>query len=218
MFSVRIRILLAWSCFIIHALAIGCMLLGLQNGLFLGDVQSRVRFIVENTALWQLGWALWACASLSLTLMMAAWADTLEYKGFGLIAVFLCFGGSLVDWVNDALLISVIPHLAQTAMFETFALELFNWWEYLYPVTAGGLAVGLYAISGLVLNILSLQNVKFPRWLAWFGLPIWLFSIAMSISGFTHYMPGMYAMSAATFFFLLPFSALLGYTWFTVDG
>ena len=89
----RSRLILAWFCFLTHVLALGAMLLVIQPGLLVGTEVSRREFIAAHAIAWQIGWLLWMPASLGLVLLFLAWADTLEFKVWGMVAVGLCFAG-----------------------------------------------------------------------------------------------------------------------------
>src|SRR6185436_4803558 len=86
---------LAWFCFLTHVLALGAMLLVIQPGLLVGTEVSRREFIAAHAVAWQIGWVIWMPASLALVLLFLAWADSLEFKVWGYLAVALCFAGAI---------------------------------------------------------------------------------------------------------------------------
>src|SRR5919199_4147644 len=115
LFSRRTRLLIAWFSFGVHLVALGFMLLALQFGLLLGTEASRRAQILQQGWVWQVGWFAWVLPSLSLVLLFLAWADVLAHKAWGLFAAALCLAGAAIDWVNEIILIGIVPTLAERA-------------------------------------------------------------------------------------------------------
>lgn len=204
---------LAWFCFLTHILALGAMLFVIQPGLLVGTEVSRREFIAAHAVAWQIGWVIWMPASLALVLLFLAWADSLEFKVWGYLAVALCFAGAIVDWLDETILIGIVPTLAARAASEAFAASLFGWWERYYLVASVGLANGLYSLGGLILSALAFKMLGFPRWLAWLSALVWVFSLAMSFFGIWDDRGGIFIVSAVAFTLFMPWILALGYMW-----
>ena len=209
---------LAWFCFLVHALALGAMLFVIQPGLLMGTEVARREFIAAHPVAWQIGWLIWMPASLALVLLFLAWADTLEFKVWGMMAVALCFAGAIVDWLDETLLVGLVPTLAARAASEAFAASLFGWWERYYLVASLGLANGLYSVGGLLLSVLAFKTHGFPRWLAWLSAVTWAFSLAISFFGLLNDRGGIFVVSAVAFALFMPWILVLGYVWLSKIG
>jgi hypothetical protein len=204
---------LAWFCFLIHALALGAMLFVIQPGLLVGTEASRREFIAAHAVAWQIGWLIWMPASLALVLLFLAWADSLEFKVWGIVAVALCFAGAIVDWLDETMLVGLVPSLAAHAATDAFAASLFSWWERYYLVASLGLANGLYSIGGLSLSVLAFKTRGFPRWLAWLSSATWIASLAIIFLGLLGDRGGIFVTSVAAFALFMPWMLVLGYGW-----
>jgi len=204
---------LAWFCFLVHVLALGAMLFVIQPGLLVGTEASRREFIAAHATAWQIGWLIWMPASLALVLLFLAWADALEFKVWGLVAVALCFAGAIVDWLDETMLVGIVPTLAARAASDLFAASLFSWWERYYLAASLGLANGLYSIGGLILSMLAFKTSGFPRWLAWLSAVTWAFSLAISFFGLLNNREGIFVTSTAAFASFMPWILVLGYAW-----
>jgi hypothetical protein len=209
-FSRRTRLAIAWFSFSIHLLALAFMLLALQFGVLLGTEESRRATIIQQGAVWQVGWFVWMVASLALVLIFLAWADALEFRAWGLFAVALCLVGATIDWMDEIVMIGLIPSLATR---EAGALNLFPLWEHFYRLVSIGLANGLYTAGGILLNALAFMTRGFPRWLAWWGVPLWACSIALSAFGLANDPLGITLASVGIFVLFIPWMLLLGYGW-----
>ncbi len=189
------------------------MLLVIQPGLLVGTEVSRREFIAAHAVAWQIGWVIWMPASLGLVLLFLAWADTLESKTWGMVGVALCFAGVIVDWLNETMLVALVPTLAAQAATDAFAASLFSWWERYYLATSLGLANGLYSVGGLVLSVLSFKTSGFPRWLAWFSTVSWVAALGISVFGVLGDRGGIFIVSAVAFALFMPWILVLGYGW-----
>ncbi len=212
-FSRRTRLAIAWFAFSIHVIALAAMLFVLQFGLLLGTTASRLAFITTHVLFWQIGWLGWMLATLSLVLIFLASADVLAHKAWGIFAVALCLAGATIDWLNETILIGVIPSLAARAVADSFWLNIFSLWEQYYRVVSIGLANGLYTVGGIILGALAFKTRAFPRWLAWLAVPMWSCSIALSAFGLANDVVGITLASALIFLIFLPWLLLLAYGW-----
>ena len=180
-FSPKTRLLFAWTCFGIHVFALLAVALVLRNGIPPGDIASRAAYVAANATAWRIGWAIWMPASLALVLFFAAWADVLDYRTWGVIAIALTLAGATIDWVDEMIWIGLAPDLAARFATDAFAAGAYALWDRAYVVISMGLANVLYTIGGIILTALTFKTRGFPRWLAWFSTIVWALSIDLSV-------------------------------------
>lgn len=214
LFSPRTRLRFIWACLCTHIGAIALMLTVLAPGFLSGDLPARRAYVASPPIGWSLGWGAWALASLSLLLVFAAWASTLEHRGWGRLAVAITLAGSLVDWLAELVWIVLAPGWAVNALSDPFHHgPFYAFWERSYEVMAIGVAHTSYCVSGLILSAISWRAPSFPRWLAWSSAILWTGSLVLSYSGLAGVSGELVPLSAATLGAFLVWLPLLGYGW-----
>jgi hypothetical protein len=73
-------------------------------------------------------------ASLGLALLLLAWADVVEPRRWGLVAVALCFAGATIEWVDEIVELGVVPRLATQAASDQNAFLLLQLQDHAYRV------------------------------------------------------------------------------------
>lgn len=212
-FAPRTRLRIAWLAVGVHVCAILAMLLVLLNGLPPGDLIARRAFVATHQLPWGIGWSLWALATLTLILFMLAWADAMPHRAFALLGIGLTFAGALVDWTDETILICLAPSWAMRAASDPFYANVYALWDRAYIVLSIGLANLLYTLGGIVLNGIAFKTQNFPKWLAWWGVPVWSLSLVLSYAAFTGEDFWIALVSAGIFALFLPWLLLVGYGW-----
>src|SRR5512140_1148304 len=133
-FSPRTRMIFAWACFAVHAFALLAVVLVLQPGIPPGDIATRAAYVARNALGWQIGWALWLPASLTLVLFHAGFADALNARAWGWIAVGITLAGAVIDWADEMVWIGLAPGLATRFATDSFAASAYTLWDRAYVV------------------------------------------------------------------------------------
>jgi hypothetical protein len=209
-FLPRTRLVFAWMCFGVHAIALLAVLLVLQRGIPPGDIGTRAAYVAQHAADWQIGWALWLPASLVLVLFHAGMADALNARAWGWLAVSITLSGAVVDWMDEMVWIGLAPGLAARFASDSFAASMYTLWDRAYIVLSIGLANGLYTIGGIILIALAYRSNDFPLWLARWGAVVWSLSIALSIAGLIGDGIMIQIVSALVFIAFMPWLILMG--------
>jgi hypothetical protein len=165
------RLRIAWLNVAIHCLALALTLRVIQFGLIVETTASRSQVITANVAVWQIGWLLRMLASLGLVLLLLTWADVVQPRRLGLVAVALCFASAMIDWVDEVVELGVVLRLADRAASDQTAFFVSQLQEHAYHVVQFGMANALYTGGSIILAVLSIRTPAFPHWLAWLGLP-----------------------------------------------
>ncbi len=212
-FSARTRLLFAWTCFIIHIFALLAVALVIRNGIPPGDVAARAAYVAANAMAWRIGWAVWLPASLALVLFFAAWADVVEYRVWGILAVGLTLAGAVIDWADEMFWIGLAPDLAARFATDVFAAGAYALWDRAYIVLSMGLANALYTIGGIILTALAFKTRGFPKWLARFSAVVWALSLDLSIVAWIGDGVWIQVVSTLVFATFMPWLVLMGYGW-----
>ena len=200
----------AWACFGVHAFALLAVLFVLQRGIPPGDIAMRATHVAQNRLAWQIGWALWLPASLALVLFHAGFADALNARAWGWVAVGITLAGAVIDWADEMFWIGLAPGLAARFASDSFAASAYALWDRAYIVLSIGLANALYTIGGIILIALAYRSRDFPRWLARWGAVVWSLSIALSIAGLLGDGVMIQVVSALVFIAFMPWLIVMG--------
>lgn len=166
------------------------LLLVLRPGTELGgDLAARQAYVVDNLALWRIGWALWIAAALGLLLFYAWWSTRIPSGVIAAVAMGVAIAGFVFDLTAETLLIAWVPdryaELAPTAFFLTGvpanglytlagalltlrtrglrgAIAVLAW-----ATWASGAALSLFAALGLTLAAAVATGVLFALFLPW---------------------------------------------------
>jgi hypothetical protein len=209
-FSPRTRLIFAWACFAVHAFALLAVLLVLRNGIPPGDLAERAKFVAQNAMAWRISWALWLPASLALVLFMAGWADSMNARAWGWLAVAITLAGAVLDWADEMVWIGLAPEMAARFASVAFAAGAYALWDRAYVVLSIALANGLYTIGGIILTALAFRLREFPRWLAVWGAIVWALSIDLSIAGIIGDGVMIQVVSALVFAAFMPWLIVMG--------
>lgn len=215
-FSPRIRLRLAWACFLVHGVALLAVLTVIQRGIPPGDLATRAAWVASHAAAWRISWALWLPASLVLLLFFAAWADALSARSgagraWAMLPLGLTLAGAVIDWVDEMIWIGLAPDLAARYGSESFAASVYALWDRAYLVLSIGLANGLYTLGGIMLTALAFRTRGFPRWLAAWSAVVWGLSLGLSAAGVAGDGWWVQAVSTALFAAFMPWVILTGY-------
>ena len=160
---------------------IACLLMAgpMRGGMpVAGDLPTRLLFIEQQLALWQLGWLLWMGCALGLMLFACLLATALPNGVLRSVGLTLVCLGIVPDLTAETLYAFVLPQLAQ----QGAALDSLQLLDHLAMFLTGFLGNGLYNLGGLLLTVeLWRCQPALRRWL-WPGVMAWLLGLGLSAS------------------------------------
>lgn len=184
------------SLVVIAIITTACLLMALflRHGLPAGTtLAERMAFIAAHPLAWPLAWLLWMASALGL-LLFCFWLrdytppSPARFLGIALVAI-----GVVPDLAAESIYAFVLPRLAAQQAAEMF----FNF-ELMATLLTGFLANGAYCLGGLILNLSLLRNPRFPRLVAFAGLPAWILGLGLSVAVFNQWMGAAVMLTAAS--------------------
>lgn len=177
------------------------------------DAEARAAYLADHTEAWRLGWAIWACASLSLIALIVALAPQPSGEDadarsrpaprpVGLMPP-IAFGvaGLGADLLSQSVLVFLLPG-APIAYRPTIEA-----WSY---VGEGVFANGLYTVA-LALTVRAAYRAgTIPRWLALGCLPVLAFGAAVTVASIPMRMDALYLATGALTVAMIAWTAALG--------
>ena len=165
----------------------------LAPGVSLAPTSSGNAYISDHLLAWQVGWALWIAAALSLLAFFWWWASRLGWPAVARVAVAVAALGVVADLAAETTLIA---------------------WSPGHPFNVGGplrlsgvVANGLYSLAGA---ILTLRTPAGARWLAVWSWAIWALGSALAIAALTGSDEASRLLTAALFALFVPWLVVFG--------
>ena len=165
---------------VIAIIAVACLVMALflRHGLPAGTtLAERMAFVSAHPIAWPLAWLPWMASAVGL-LLFCSWLrhyaprSFLRFFGVGLVAI-----GVVPDISAELIYATVLPRLTDPA-----AAERFYDFELIATLLTGFAANGAYCLGGLMLNLALFRNRRFPRLVAWAGLPAWVLGLGLSVA------------------------------------
>ena len=184
------------SLVVIAIITTACLLMALflRHGLPTGTtLAERMAFIAAHPLAWPLAWLLWMASALGLLLFCFWLRDYAPPSPARLFAIVLVAIGVVPDLVAESIYAFVLPRFA-----EQQATEMFSSFELMATLLTGFLANGAYCLGGLILNLSLLRNSRFPRLVAFAGIPSWLLGLGLSVAVFNQWMGTAVILTAAS--------------------
>lgn len=165
---------------VIAIIAVACLVMALflRHGLPAGTtLAERMAFVSAHPITWPLAWLPWMASAVGL-LLFCSWLrryaprSFLRFFGVALVAI-----GVVPDITAELYYATVLPRLTDSA-----AAERFYDFELIATLLTGFAANGAYCLGGLMLNLALFRNRRFPRLVAWAGLPAWILGLGLSVA------------------------------------
>lgn len=165
---------------VIAIITIACLVMALflRHGLPAGTtLAERMAFVAAHPIAWPLAWLPWMASAVGL-LLFCSWLrhyaprSFLRFFGVTLVAI-----GVVPDITAELIYATVLPRLTGSATAERFYD-----FELIATLLTGFLANGAYCLGGLMLNLALFRNPRFPRLVAWAGLPAWVLGLGLSVA------------------------------------
>lgn len=165
---------------VIAIIAVACLVMALflRHGLPAGTtLAERMAFVSAHPITWPLAWLPWMASAVGL-LLFCSWLrhyaprSFLRFFGVALVAI-----GVVPDITAELIYATVLPRLTDSA-----AAERFYDFELIATLLTGFAANGAYCLGGLMLNLALFRNRRFPRLVAWAGLPAWILGLGLSVA------------------------------------
>ena len=177
--------LIAFGIHLAAGLAMGLILReGLETN---PDLQNRLRFITEHTAVWTLGWLTWTAAAIAILYFYLVFASTHQ---IGNVAVLLTTAALAPDLSAQAIEIGVLPGIARDVIRINAGTDLFTAFHRTAVMMSGFVANGLYSISALIL-VWNTRAV-YLRWVSLAGLATGCFGLLLSAATLVNSTSGMF--------------------------
>jgi hypothetical protein len=206
----RARSLAPWSCAALHAGAAAAMLLVLRPGTEAEPLlEHRIQYLAAHSLSWQLGFAIWMAAGMSILAFFAWWAPAARSQRVAMAALLVAFAGLGCDLVGEALYVGWLPWLADGATRGVPGVVVrFAAFQRAGTVLTGVFANGAYTLAGILLTWTSgIRGAS--RALAWLA---WCAGFALSVCAAAGSAAGMIAASAVLFPALILLALALGRT------
>lgn len=179
---------------IVAIIGIACLAMAsfLRHGLPAGSVLAeRMAFVAAHPIAWPLAWLPWMASALGLLLFCIWLREYAPPSPARVIGVALVGIGVVPDIAAESLYAFVLPTLAAPALaVRYYDIEL------IATLLTGVLANGAYCLGGLILNLALFRNPRFPRLIAWAGLPAWLLGLGLSVAVLTGRMQAAMILTA----------------------
>lgn len=179
---------------IVTVIGIAClaMALFLRHGLPTGTVLAeRMAFVAAHSIAWPLAWLPWMASAVGLLLFCVWLREYAPPSPARVIGVTLVGIGVAPDIAAESLYAFVLPTLTVPALaVRYYDIEL------IATLLTGVLANGAYCLGGLILNLALFRNPRFPRLIAWAGLPAWLLGLGLSVAVLTGRMQAAMVLTA----------------------
>jgi hypothetical protein len=187
----------AWLAAAAHAAAGVVMLLVLGRGLETApNLESRLRFIAENSPAWTAGWLVWNAAALSILYYCVCFAAAHAERGEVTFAVALCSAAVACDLAAQSVFMGVLPQLARPALDEVLGggagrdAALFLLWHRGAVALTGYVANGLYTCATLLLCWTTRR--EYPPATVAAGLLTCAGGVALSVAALAESVAGMF--------------------------
>lgn len=184
------------SLVVIAIITTACLLMALflRHGLPAGTtLAGRMEFIAAHPIAWPLSWLPWMASALGLLLFCFWLREYAPPSPARLFSIALVAFGVVPDLAAESIYAFVLPRLA-----EQQATEMFSSFELMATLLTGLLANGAYCLGGFILNLLLLRNPRFPRPVAFAGLPAWILGLGLSVAVFNQWMGTAVILTAAS--------------------
>jgi hypothetical protein len=184
--------LCAWAALAVHLVAGLSMLLVLRWGLQTNpSLADRLNFVVEERAMWTIGWLTWTAAGASILAFYAAYAKAHEDQ-LGVLA-WAALGVTVVaialDWTAQGIFVFVLPRLAREERTASFLLLSRD-----AVLLTGGAANTLYTAAAALL--LWPTKDDYPAWTARAGLGVVVFGAVLTVASCANSTRWLYASNA----------------------
>ncbi|MFP5348393.1 MAG: hypothetical protein ACLGHO_00935 [Gammaproteobacteria bacterium] len=165
---------------VIAIITVACLVMALflRHGLPTGNtLAERMALVSAHPIAWPLAWLPWMASAVGL-LLFCSWLrhyaprSSLRFFGVTLVAI-----GVVPDITAELIYAAVLPRLTDSA-----AAERFYDFELIATLLTGFAANGAYCLGGLMLNLALFRNRRFPRLVAWAGLPAWILGLGLSVA------------------------------------
>jgi len=189
----RVRGAAPLVCAATNALAFLALALGLRHGTEIAPLADRIAFVEGHPLLWRAGWCVWMAAAISLLGFYAWWGC--RVPGRASVAAFLvATAGLCCDLAAESLFVGWLPRdferIQDAGTFLT-----------------GGMANGLYTVSGILLTLATPNlraGLRAWAWLAWGS------GIFMSVFAFAGSPTGTAVSATALFLLFCPWVVVAG--------
>lgn len=184
--------LCAWAALGVHLAAGLSMLLVLRWGLQTNpSLADRLNFVVEERAMWTIGWLTWTAAGASILAFYAAYAKAHEEDlgALGWAALGAAVLAVALDWTAQGIFVFVLPGLARAERTASFLLMSRD-----AVLLTGGAANALYtAAAGL---LLWPTRDRYPKWTSRAGLGVVAFGAVLTLASCANSTRWLYASNA----------------------
>ena len=184
------------SMLVITVITAACLVMALflRHGLPAGTtLLERMAFISAHPIAWPLAWLPWMASALGLLLFSVWLRDYAPPSPARFFAVALVAIGVAPDLTAESIYAVVLPRLAAEG-----SAEIFSAFELMATLLTGFVANGVYCLGGLILNLSLLRNPRFPRLVAFAGLPAWIFGLGLSVAVFNNWMSAAVVLTASS--------------------
>lgn len=183
-------------CAGINAAAALALVAFLRPGTELVDSPTeRAAFITSHPVTWRVGWGLWMAAALSLLWFYAWWGARLASRRKAMVAWLVAAVGAVCDLTAESLYIGWLP-------------ERMDELQRLGSLLTGGVANGLYTVSGVML---TLATPTMPGWLRTWAWTVWISGFALSLFTFLGSSLGMAVAAGVLMALFCPWAAAMGW-------
>lgn len=168
------------------------------------DPAQRLRYIEAHALLWQVGWAMWMMAALSLVAFFVWWNRRIAIPGALVVVdlpIFLAVTGLCFDGSAETLYI-FLPRMIQAEP------ELLHNIQQIASTFSGLCANGCYCLCGVLLSAISWNRGILRGWLCRMGFLVWIAGLALSFFAAIRFVPGMIASTAAAMTLFCPWVIL----------
>jgi hypothetical protein len=183
----------AWTCAVVNGAAALALATVLAPGVSLVPTPAGTAYIAEHLLAWQVGWALWIAAALSLLAFFWWWGSRLGWPALARLAVALAAVGVVADVGAESTMIA---------------------WSAGRPFDVGGplrlsgvVANGLYSVAGA---ILTLRTPALPRWLAQWSWAVWALGFGLALAAIAGSEEASRLFTAALFALFIPWLVVFG--------
>lgn len=195
--------------FCAHLVAGLSLALVLERGLeTTPEIQDRFAFLVNQWALWTLGWLTWTVAAISILYFFLAFADSHYIRSR--LPVYLTIIAIAPDLVAQAIEIGVLPSLAVDAFSRNGVPELFLALHRVAVMLSGCLANGLYSVSAA--SLAWMARHAYPAWITALGIAVGVFGLALSVAALLDSVAGMFWTNVLLVPALLLWLAVVAFT------
>jgi hypothetical protein len=182
-----------YACAVVNGFAAIALATVLAPGVSLGPAPAGAAYVADHLGPWQLGWALWIAAALSLLAFFWWWGSRLGWPAIARVAIALAAVGVVAD-------VSAESRVMVWSPGQPFDIA--------GPLRLSGIvANGLYSVAGA---LLTARTRDLPRWLALWSWAVWALGIGLALAAAAGSDDASRLFTAALFALFLPWLVVFG--------